>query len=74
MFFAISFSGLPYLFIMYLIGYRGLWGLVQLFTIFSWHRLISALSFTFIGFSAIRNLQSITDVVRNVRERARLGK
>jgi positive regulator of sigma E activity len=68
MFFAICSGWLPYLFLMYVIFYRGAWALVRLFSSFSWSALFAALVFIAVGLFAIRYLQTITDVVRNVRE------
>jgi hypothetical protein len=59
---------LPYAFIVYLVFYRGLWALVQLFSAFSVSSLLGALAFTVIGFFTIRHLQTITDIVRYVRQ------
>ena len=68
MFYAIWSGILPYLFLMYLIFYRGGWALVRLFSAFSWSDLSAAFVFIVIGLFTIRHLQTITDVVRIVRE------
>jgi len=56
----------PYLFVVYLTFYRGVWSLVSLIWNFSWMALIAALIFTLIGFLAIRPLHMITEFCRRI--------
>ena len=59
---------LPYFFTLYLIAYRGLWRLLHVFRTFSLAPCLSAVTFTIIGFIAIRHLQTITDLTRSARQ------
>ena len=68
MFFAICSGWLPYLFLMYVIFYRGAWALVRSFSTFSWRALFAAFVFIAVGLFTIRHLQTVTDIVRSVRE------
>jgi hypothetical protein len=65
---AIWSGSLPYFFTLYLIGYRGLWQLVNVFRDFSTLALVSAIGFTVIGWTAIRHLQAITDFTLSARQ------
>ncbi|MDB6124066.1 MAG: hypothetical protein JWQ71_3059 [Pedosphaera sp.] len=68
MLFAICSGWLPYLFVMYVIFYRGVWAFVHLFSAFSWSASFGALVFIILGLFTMRHLQKLTDVVRIIRE------
>lgn len=68
MLFAICSGWFPYLFLMYVAFYQGMWSLIREFSTFSWATLFIGLGFTFFGLFTLKHLQTITDVVRAVRE------
>lgn len=71
MFLAIWCGPLPYLFIAYIVFYRGVWSLIRLFSKFSIESLCSALAFIFVGAFIIRDFAKLTDVARYHNQRAR---
>ena len=61
---------LPYLFSLYLFLFRGIWGFVNILGEFSAVSLISAISFTLIGYISLKRYAEITKLSKSVHQLA----
>jgi hypothetical protein len=59
---------IPYVFGVYLVGYRGIWRLVLLYKGFSWLQLVSAVIFVVLGWAVVNSLYRATEFVEAVHE------
>jgi hypothetical protein len=55
-------GNLPYLFLLYIFFYRGLWSIASLFSGFSFIPVLKAIVFCGLGYRALKNFHKITEI------------